>query len=106
MSKVRYKQGVTENKMILLSADREVSLYQVSKDIWNHFDELVVDFYKWKKTNRYDEKLFVKYLKSRFSEESINFIKIVGNYEGSPNTIWKDGKDITEQYANTKWHNF
>lgn len=92
--------------MILLSADREVSLYQVSKDIWNHFDELVVDFYEWKKTNRYDEKLFVKYLKSRFSEESINFIKVVGNYAGSPNMIWLDGKDITGQYENTKWHNF
>lgn len=91
---------------ILLSADGDVSLYRVSKYIWNHFDELIEDFHTWNKKKRYDETLFVNYLKARFGEKSIAFIKIVGQYAGSPNMIFLDGNDITEQYVDTKWFNF
>ena len=44
-----------ENKTILLSADAEVALYQVSEEIWSNFDKLIKVFFKWKKTKQYDE---------------------------------------------------
>ena len=93
-------------KSILLSADSDVSLYSVSKDIWNDFDKLLDDFFNWKRKNIFDETLFVKYLRKRFGEESITFVRIVGEYAGSPNMILLDGKDITEQYSDIKWFNF
>lgn len=95
-----------KDKNILLSADGDVSRYRVSKHIWNHFDELIEDFHSWNKKNRYDETLFVEFLKARFGESSIVFVNIVGQYAGSPNMIFLDGKDITEQYADTKRLNF
>lgn len=94
-----------ENK-ILLSADEDVSLYLVSKDIWDNFDKLIDDFFKWKKTKSYDETLFVKFLRNRFGEESITFVKVVGEYSGEPNRIFLDGKDVTEQYRDIRWFNF
>lgn len=95
-----------ENKTILLSADAEVALYQVSEEIWSNFDKLIKVFFKWKKTKQYDETLFVKFLRNLYGEKSIAFITIVGNYSGSPDKIFQNGKDVTEQYKGVKWFNF
>ncbi|NLC72954.1 MAG: hypothetical protein GX684_04175 [Ruminococcaceae bacterium] len=97
---------MAKNKHILLSADGDVSLYLASDYVFIHFDELVEDFHEQRKTKRYDEKLFVKFLWSRFGEESIKFIKVVGKYAGSPNMIYSEGKDITAEFAEIRWHNF
>ncbi len=59
-----------ENKTILLSADAEVALYQVSEEIWSNFDKLIKVFFKWKKTKQYDETLFVKFLRNLYGEGS------------------------------------
>ncbi|MDI9469565.1 MAG: hypothetical protein QM296_05085 [Bacillota bacterium] len=93
-------------RKILLSADETVSLYKVSEDIWEQFDTLLDDFFKWKKTKYYDETLFVKFLKNRFGETSISFIRTVGEYAGEPNMIIQNGKNVTEQYKDIRWFNF
>lgn len=56
---------------LLLSADADVSLYRVKKEIMENFDKILADFFKWKKTNCYDETLFVKYVKNKFGNDSI-----------------------------------
>jgi hypothetical protein len=92
---------------LLLSADGDISLYKVEKEILNNLDELIEEFYKWKKTNCYDETLFVKFLKTKYGENSIEFIKVVGLYCGYINP--KTGKienDIKEEYKKTRWYNF
>jgi hypothetical protein len=92
---------------LLLSCDGDVSLYKVDKEILNNFDELIEEFYKWKKTKCYDETLFVKFLKNKFGANSIEFIRIVGLYGGKINQ--KTGNiehDIEEEYKDTKWYNF
>jgi hypothetical protein len=92
---------------LLLSADGDISLYKVNNEILNNFDNLIEEFYKWKKTMCYDETLFVKFLKKKLGEDSIEFIKIVGHYSGKINR--KTGKienDIEEEYKETKWYNF
>ncbi|WP_270942280.1 hypothetical protein [Romboutsia lituseburensis] len=80
---------------LLLSADGDIGLYKVDKIILDKFDTILADFFKWKKTNRYDETLFVKFIKSIYGDESISLKKIVGCYP-----------DIEEEYKNIKWFNF
>ena len=46
----------------MLSADGNVILYEVDKQILKDFDNLIERFFQWKKTNCYDEQLFVKFL--------------------------------------------
>lgn len=91
---------------LLLSADSEVGLYQASQEILDNFDQLLKDFFKWKKTNSYTEELFVKFLKNRMGQNSIKFIRYVGGYYGGPNRIILDGVDITNQFENCRWFNF
>lgn len=95
-----------KKEYILLSADGEVSLYQVTKDIESNLEKVIEDFFKWKTTKSYDETLFVKFLINRFGKDSVSFVEVVGGYLGSPNSILKDGKDVTEEYKNIKWFNF
>lgn len=47
---------------LMLSADGDIMLYEVDKQILNDFDNLIKQFFKWKKTNCYDEQLFVSIL--------------------------------------------
>lgn len=80
---------------LLLSADGDIGLYEVDKMILDNFDKLLEEFFAWKKTNCYDETLFVEFLKKNIGENSIKFIKIVGQY---PN--------IENEYKDIKWFNF
>ena len=48
---------------LLLSADGDIGLYKVDKFILDNFNDILTDFLKWKKTNCYDETLFVKFIK-------------------------------------------
>lgn len=80
---------------LLLSADGDIGLYKVDKIILDKFDTILADFFKWKKTNRYDETLFVKFIKNIYGDESISLKKIVGCYP-----------HIEEEYKNIKWFNF
>ena len=80
---------------LLLSADGDIGLYKVDKIILDKFNIILTDFFKWKKTNCYDETFFVKFIKNRYGNESIIFNKIVGRY---PN--------LEEEYKNIKWFNF
>jgi hypothetical protein len=92
---------------LLLSADGDISLYKVDKEILNNLDNLIEEFYKWKKTKCYDETLFVKFLKNKFGENSIEFIKIVGLYCGKINQeTGKIEDEIEEEYKETRWYNF
>ena len=56
---------------LLLSADGDIGLYKVNKFILDNFDSIIKDFFKWKKTNCYDETLFVKFIKGKYGEDSI-----------------------------------
>lgn len=80
---------------LLLSADGDIGLYKIDKTILEDFNTILKDFLKWKKTNCYDETLFVKFIKSRYGDESIVFKKIVGCYP-----------DVEEEYKDIKWFNF
>ena len=82
---------------LMLSADGDVMLYEVDKQILNCFDNLLEQFFQWKKTNCYNEQLFVKFLQQRCGKESIKFIANLG---------WFDNDNIPEEYANIKWFNF
>lgn len=106
ISNITLEAFVLKKEYILLSADGEVSLYQVTKDIESNLEKVIEDFFKWKTTKSYDETLFVKFLINRFGKDSVSFVEVVGGYLGSPNSILKDGKDVTEEYKNIKWFNF
>lgn len=82
---------------LMLSADGDVMLYEVSENIINNFDNIVEEFFDWKKTNCYDEQLFVEFLQKKFGSESIRFIKNLG---------WMSRDTIAEEYKNIKWFNF
>lgn len=81
---------------LMLSADGDVMLYEVDKQILSNFDNLIEQFYQWKKTNCYDEQLFVKFLQQRYGNKTIKFIKNLGwIYDNLP-----------KEYENVKWYNF
>lgn len=40
---------------LMLSADGDIILYEVEKQILNDFDDLIEQFFQWKKVNCYDE---------------------------------------------------
>ncbi len=50
---------------LMLSADGDVILYEVARQILNDFDNLIEEFYEWKKTSCYDEQLFVEFLQQK-----------------------------------------
>lgn len=58
------------------------------------------------KTNSYTEELFVKYLKKECGDAAITFVEVVGTYASSPDTIIREGQDVTKAYAHIKWFNF
>lgn len=80
---------------LLLSADSSIGLYKVNQRILDNLEGILNDFFKWKKTNAYDETLFVIYVKEVYGNESIIFIKIVGHYP-----------EVEKEYKNIKWFNF
>ena len=49
----------------MLSADGDVILYEVARQILNDLDNLIEEFYEWKKTSCYDEQLFVEFLQQK-----------------------------------------
>ncbi len=87
--------GITEK--LLLSADGDIALYEVEKKIFNDLDCLIEEFFKWKKTNSYDEKLFVKFMQQKFGNEAVKFIKKLGCFDNS---------SIPKEYESIKWINF
>lgn len=66
---------------LMLSADGDVILYEVDKQILKDFDNLIEEFFKWKKTNCYNEQLFVKFLQIKYGNEKIKFIKNLGWFD-------------------------
>ena len=82
---------------LMLSADGEIMLYEVHKKILADFDNLIEQFFQWKKTNCYDEQLFVKFLQQKYGKDAIKFIK---------NLKWFDDNNIPKEYENIKWYNF
>lgn len=93
---------------LLLSADSDIGLYKVKKELLERLDSLCEDFYKWKKTDCFDETLFVKFLKSKYGNDSIEFIKIVGQCgAGDFNEELDKFEDvIQDEYKNLKWIKF
>lgn len=81
----------------MLSADGDIMLYEVDKQILNDFDNLIEQFFKWKKTNSYDEQLFVKFLQQKYGNNAIKFIKNLGQF---------DCNSIPKEYEGIKWFNF
>lgn len=81
----------------MLSADGDVMLYEIDKQILINFDNLIEAFFRWKKTNCYNEQLFVKFLQQKCGNERIKFIKNLG---------WFDSNNIPKEYENIKWYNF
>lgn len=82
---------------LMLSADGDIMLYEVNKQILDNFDSLIEQFFQWKKTNCYDEQLFTKFLQQKCGNEAIKFIKNLG---------WFDYNNIPKEYENIKWYNF
>ena len=69
--------------------------FQLRQDFASRITEDESDFFKWKKTNCYDETLCVTFIKKRYGDKSIILKKIVGCY---PN--------VEEEYKSIKWFNF
>jgi hypothetical protein len=102
-----YSQGSMKKEDLLLSHDGDIALYKVDKYILDDLDELLKQFYKWKRTNCYDETLFVKFLRNKFGEKSVEFVKIVGVVGGKINQRTGEIEDdIEEEYKETKYYNF
>ena len=78
---------------LMLSADGDVILYEVDRQILNDFDNLIEEFYEWKKTSCYDEQLFVEFLQQKCGNEKIKLNKNLGG-------------NIPKEYENVKWYNF
>lgn len=96
-----------KKEKLLLSADGDISLYEVDREILRNLDDLLGQFYKWKKTNRYDETLFVKFLKLKYGDDSVKFIKIVGVCCGKiDQRTGKIEDDIEEEYKDVTYYNF
>jgi hypothetical protein len=102
-----YLQGSMKKENLLLSHDGDIALYKVDKNILDDLDELLKQFYKWKRTNCYDETLFVKFLRNKFGEKSVEFVKIVGVVGGKINQRTGEIEDdIEEEYRETRYYNF
>ncbi len=78
---------------LALSADGDIKLYHVNQKILDSFDDLLDEFYDWKKTSCYDEQLFVKFLQDKFGAKSIQFVKNLG-------------RNIPKEYESVCWYNF
>ena len=83
-------------KKLMLSADSNVMLYEVSDKIIDDFENILDNFYAWKKTNCYDEQLFVQYIQQVFGEKTIKFIEDLGC----------DYDKIAKEHLDIKWYNF
>lgn len=81
----------------MLSADGDIILYEVDKQMLKDFNNLIEEFFRWKKTNCYNEQLFVKFLQQKCGIEAIKFIKNLG---------WFDDNNVPKEYENIKWYNF
>lgn len=82
---------------LVLSADDNVLLYEVKKEIIDDFENIIESFYEWKDTNTYNEQLFVDYIKQTYGDNSIIFIEDLGYFNEF---------NIPNQYKNIKWFNF
>lgn len=93
---------------LLLSIDGDISLYKVEKEVYEKLDDLLKEFDKWKKTNCYDETLFVEFIKNKYGNDSIEFVKVVGECNaGDLNEELDRFEDlIEEEYKDTKKINF
>ena len=93
---------------LLLSADENISLYEIKKELLENLDNLCNEFFECKKTNCYDEVAFVKFIKNKYGNDSIKFIKVVGQCcAGDFNEDLDRFEDlIQEEYKNLKRINF
>ena len=95
-------------KDLLLSADRDISLYNVTNEIFNNLDSLLKEFYNTKNKKYYDEKLFVKFIKNKYGKNSIKFVKVIGKCNAGEFDVTLDRFSdlVQEEYLNTKRINF
>lgn len=81
----------------MLSADGDVLLFTVKKEIIDNFDDLLDSFFSSLITKSYDEQLFVEFIKNKYGEDSIRLEKNLGTF---------DEYNIPMEYKNIKWFNF
>lgn len=96
---------------ILLSADSDVSLYEVIAEIEKNLNDLVDEFYDFNESNTYDEELFVRFLKKKYGKNSIKFLSVVGTYtsahmKGQSDMIFDGNVDVSFKFKDIKWINF
>lgn len=93
---------------LLLSADEDISLYEIKKELLDILDSLCNEFFECKKMDCYDENAFVKFIKNKYGDDSIKFIKVVGQCSaGDFNEELERFEDlIQEEYKSAKRINF
>lgn len=93
---------------LLLSADSDISLYEIKKELLEILDNLCNEFFKCKKIDCYDETAFIRFIKNKYGADSIKFIKVVGQCcAGDFNEELDRFEDlIQEEYKNLKRINF
>lgn len=60
----------------MLSADGDVLLFTVKKEIIDNFDDLLESFFSSLIIKSYDEQLFIEFIKNKYGEDSIRLEKI------------------------------
>ena len=93
---------------LLLSADSDISLYEIKKEIFEILDDLCNKFWEGKNMDCYDETAFVRFIKNKYGDDSIKFIKVVGQCSaGDFNEELDRFEDlIQEEYKSAKRINF
>lgn len=81
----------------MLSADGDILLFEVKKDIIDNFDDILKSFYSSLRTKCYDEQLFIEFIKNKYGEDSIRLEKNLGTFAEY---------NIPMEYKNIKWFNF
>lgn len=84
--------SVNNKSKLLLSADGDISLYEVDDRIINEFEELLDSFVHG---SCYNEQDFVDHIKRKCGENAIRFILIAGCYP-----------ELKPEYKNVMWYNF
>nr|WP_072536567.1 hypothetical protein [Anaerococcus mediterraneensis] len=83
------KYPKTKKAYILLSADFDIGLYEVDKNIEEDLEKIEIDFLESLRKNTYDQSDFAKFIENKYGQDSIRFIKNVGTY-GSDKIIIED----------------
>ena len=72
---------------VLLSADFDIGLYKVDKNIEEDLEKIKIEFLENLRNNTYDQSDFVKFLENKYGQDSIKFIKNIGTYGSEENIV-------------------